>query len=403
MSLLTAPVSLSSVVTGRGDWLILDNSTDDAVTQFRYRLLDIDMEIAETGFTVDERFFRSGSLIARRSDRILQTASDLGLSLHAVRSKPDVATHNADAARVGLIHTWTSTPQDAGWWQFAFDKLELPYTYLSEQDLGVADLSQFDVLILPRTGSSFQQIVNGNSMTGEPTPWMPSEKYPNIGKIDQTEDTRKGMGYNGLAALQKFIEDGGVFITTGSSSAIPIDAGLTRRVNIRSTSSLQARGFLARTQVADSTSPIIYGYDSVKKGASSDGSKTTKTSAVPAGSTTFNDIPAYFSQTPVFSVNTNVGGYATPDWLKDATFTAEVPRTIVTFAKKDLNMSGMLQNPDELQGAPAVLDVPVGDGHVILFATRPIRRWKTQGNHALVWNVLLNWNDLRTGWPERKD
>lgn len=194
-----------------------------------------------------------------------------------------------------------------------------------------------------------------------------------------------------------------MFITTGSSSAIPIDAGLTRRVSIRSTSALQARGFLARTQVADSTSPIIYGYDLLAKGDSSKDAKATKTSKAPASNTTFIDIPGYFSQSPVFSVNTNVGGYSTPDWLKDATFSAEVPRTVVSFAKKDLNMSGMLQNPGELEGTPAILDVPVGDGHVILFATRPVRRWNTHGNHALVWNVLMNWNDLRTGWPKRKN
>ncbi|MBT6425682.1 MAG: hypothetical protein HOK26_11080, partial [Bacteroidetes Order II. Incertae sedis bacterium] len=139
-----------------------------------------------------------------------------------------------------------------------------------------------------------------------------------------------------------------------------------------------ARGSLVRTQVADSLSPIAYGYPQ-------DG-----------------DIPAYFSQSPVFSVNSTVGGYRTSDWQKDLAWETEVPRTVLSFAKSNLNMSGMLQNPGELHGAPAVLDVPVGDGHVILFATRPVRRWNTHGNHALVWNVLLNWNDLRVGWPERK-
>jgi len=378
MTLLEAHVAPATSGAGRGKWLVLNNTTDDNFALFRYRLSGTQMEAAESEFEAGEDTFHAGSLIFERSDSALETASELGLQVQAFRSKPDVAMHNADPARVGLIHTWTSRPQDAGWWRFAFDEVGIPYTYLSEQDLATTDLSQFDVLILPRTRSDFKTLVHGNSMVGEPTPWEPSEEYPHIGHIDQTDDTRRGMGYAGVTRLQAFVEGGGVFLTSGPSSAIPIDAGLTRRVSIRQTRSLQARGSLVRTQVADSLSPIAYGYPH-------DG-----------------DIPAYFSQSPVFSVNSNVGGYRTPDWQKDLAWETEVPRTVLSFAKSNLNMSGMLQNPGELQGAPAVLDVPVGDGHVILFATRPVRRWNTHGNHALVWNVLLNWNDLRVGWPERK-
>lgn len=66
-------------------------------------------------------------------------------------------------------------------------------------------------------------------------------------------------------------------------------------------------------------------------------------------------------------------------------------------------MSGMLKGESELAGKPAVVDVPVGEGHVVFFAIRPFRRWNTQGSHALVFNTILNLNDLRTGWPERPE
>jgi hypothetical protein len=46
-----------------------------------------------------------------------------------------------------------------------------------------------------------------------------------------------------------------------------------------------------------------------------------------------------------------------------------------------------------------VLDAPVGQGHVILFAIRPFWRWETQGSFALVFNTILNWNDLNVAWP----
>ena len=63
----------------------------------------------------------------------------------------------------------------------------------------------------------------------------------------------------------------------------------------------------------------------------------------------------------------------------------------------------MAKGESEMAGTPAVVDVPVGEGHVVLFANRPFRRWSTHGSHALVFNTMLHWNDLRTGWPERPD
>ncbi len=80
-----------------------------------------------------------------------------------------------------------------------------------------------------------------------------------------------------------------------------------------------------------------------------------------------------------------------------------MPRVVMNFAKQGLLMSGMMNGESELAGTPAVVDVPVGKGHVVLFANRPFRRWNTQGSHSLVFNTMLHWNDLRTGWPERPD
>lgn len=50
-------------------------------------------------------------------------------------------------------------------------------------------------------------------------------------------------------------------------------------------------------------------------------------------------------------------------------------------------------------GTVGVLDAPVGKGHVVLFAIRPFWRWETQGSFALVFNTILNWNDLGVAWP----
>jgi hypothetical protein len=57
----------------------------------------------------------------------------------------------------------------------------------------------------------------------------------------------------------------------------------------------------------------------------------------------------------------------------------------------------MLDKGEELADKPAVIDCPVGKGHVVLFANNPMWRWQTHGSHALVFNTVLNWDNLDAG------
>ncbi len=103
---------------------------------------------------------------------------------------------------------------------------------------------KFDVLIFPPVGGSAQTIVNGMPRRGDAIPWKASALTPNFGMSpDQTDDMRGGMTVTGVANLQKFVEEGGLFITIGSSvSSIPIDYGITTGVTIQPADKLQARG-----------------------------------------------------------------------------------------------------------------------------------------------------------------
>ena len=55
---------------------------------------------------------------------------------------------------------------------------------------------------------------------------------------------------------------------------------------------------------------------------------------------------------------------------------------------------GALGGGEALQGRAQIVDAPLGDGHVVMFAIRPFWRWQTQGNYFLGFNAILNWNDL---------
>jgi hypothetical protein len=68
-----------------------------------------------------------------------------------------------------------------------------------------------------------------------------------------------------------------------------------------------------------------------------------------------------------------------------------------TPAKKDeikMLVSGAIKGEDELEGRPAILDLPVGKGRVIAFNFNPIHRDLNRSDHRFLWNALLNWTAL---------
>ena len=68
--------------------------------------------------------------------------------------------------------------------------------------------------------------------------------------------------------------------------------------------------------------------------------------------------------------------------------------------EKNLLVSGMLAGGNELANRPAIVDVPVGRGHVVMFATNPMWRHQTQGEFFLVFNAALNYDNLSVGRSE---
>jgi hypothetical protein len=212
-------------------------------------------------------------------------------------------------------------------------------------------------------------------MNGPPIPWRRTALTPNLGGQDSTDDVRPGIGLEGMAALSQWIAAGGVMITEGGTSAVFTDYGVTRGVDITPARQLRATGGIYRAVTKDPRSPIAYGYA--------------------------DTLAVYFNQSPLFQVDTSTD---IPE-DQDADLTAQQartrPRVIMSFHQKrdSLRLSGLLVNGEELAGRPAVLDAPVGQGHVVLFAIRPFWRWETQGSFALVFNTILNWNDLGVAWP----
>ena len=47
-----------------------------------------------------------------------------------------------------------------------------------------------------------------------------------------------------------------------------------------------------------------------------------------------------------------------------------------------------------LIGRPAILDMPVGRGHVVAFNFNPLHRDLNRGDQRLLWNAILNWQAI---------
>ena len=78
---------------------------------------------------------------------------------------------------------------------------------------------------------------------------------------------------------------------------------------------------------------------------------------------------------------------------------ASAVRVVLQFPANpnDMLLSGTLAGGQALANRAQLVDIPLGQGHVVSFAIRPFWRWQTQGTYFLAFNAILNWNDLDAG------
>jgi hypothetical protein len=77
---------------------------------------------------------------------------------------------------------------------------------------------------------------------------------------------------------------------------------------------------------------------------------------------------------------------------------AQRPRVVLRYANNnELLVSGLLDQGAELAQHAAVIDSPLGDGHVLLFSNNPFWRAETKGSYFLVFNAIMNFDSLNAG------
>ena len=374
-TLLTADVVSSGSVAGSGPVTVVKHNGSLNLITLRYRLKDTPFKAAKSAFKIGDVEYPAGSFIIQSaSERVRKEVTSLGLIAAASASEPTVETTDVDLPRVAMYTTWANT-EKVGWVRLAFDRWEIPFDLIHKDHVqaGANLRSQYDVIVMPHQTQNGKSIVYEQPKLSRPLPYKKSDKFKSMGFYAETDDVRGGMGLAGAAEFQKFVETGGVLMTFGVASYFPADFGIARGVDAQN----PAQGFYApgpyvNAEIMLPNHPVMYGYDQ----------KT---------------LPVRYAGGPLLQAG------PPPEAAAFLGSSPDRPQVIARYQGGDTGvLSGLMRNPDQTRNRPMVVDAPSGKGRVILYANNPIYRWQTFGEHGMVFNALMFWNDLPAAAPAAK-
>jgi hypothetical protein len=347
-------------VSGSGSaGLVVAHYGSNNMIALRYRLKNLPMKIAEKRFTVDGTEFPAGSfVILAPADLAAARAAveEFGLTASVLSVPPAVAMHDADVPRIAMYSSWAGT-QEIGWVRYTFDKFGIPYDLIFKERVKKGNLrADYDVIVMPTQQANRQAIFAPPA--SRPVPYLKSDKYRFLGMYGDSPDITGGMGGEGVDAFAKFLDAGGTLITMGDASRFPADFGFARTVDGSGSTSNQfyAPRPIVKTEIVKSDHPVFYGYADKNLAVKYLGGPLMTVGPPDQG----NVLARY------------VGGDAAV-------------------------LSGLMRGADEIRDRAVAIDVPggyTGKGRVIMFSNNPIYRWQNHGEFNMVFNALLNWNDM---------
>ncbi len=344
-----------------GAYVIAHHGSNNFVT-LRYRLKDHVVLAANVAFSADGTEFPAGSFVVPVGGAegvhlaVTESVTALGLTAVALAERPAVETHEVDLPRLAIYSTWGNT-QEVGWVRHAFDQFEIPFDLIYKERVREGALrTMYDVIVIPNQGrGSARNLVFDVRPVGRPLAYTKTEQFEFLGEYGESEDITGGMGLEGAAEFQRFVNEGGLLITLGGSSAFPPEFGITRDIDTsRRSSQFYAPGTIVEAEITQPDHPIFYGYSETK-------------------------VPVRWANGPQLDTRSR----------------DREAQTLMRFTGGSAGvLSGLMRNPNEIRQRPAIMDVPTGQGRVILFATNPCYRWINHGEFGMLFNAVLNFNDM---------
>ena len=300
------------------------------------RLLNAGYRVHRATDRVPGLSFPPGAVLVPQADGldafVRGLADQTGVSFHGLDGPLALATAEQTPVRLGLYQPWTANI-DEGWLRWILEDYETPYTTLHDADIRQGDLiTRFDAILLPH--QERESLLNGNPEKNEF-----KEPYP--------PEFVGGLGAVGLDALQRFVEAGGTLIALDAACEAVIKAFALPVRNVVEglpDTDFYCPGSLLRV-VVDSAHPLGHGLP--------------------------RETAVLFLKSPAFEITTE----------NEGTVVARYPTS-------DPNLSGWILGPHHLHGHAALLEIPLGEGRVILFGFRPHFRAQTRGTYRLLFNAI---------------
>src|SRR6202522_1143570 len=429
---LDDPATLAGKVSGSGAVLAVANTGQISLLSLVYRLKSATIQVVEQAFDADGKHFAAGSLLITGSSEndAAKILHDLSLDASRLGASPSVPVHAVSAPRIAFMHTWLGT-QTEGWWRYAFDTAGVPFDYINTQTVAKQSelRAKYDVIIFAPVGhASTLEILNGIPLWNNPMPWQKSELTPNLGAIDSTSDIRPGLGYDGLAHLKEFIEQGGLLITCEDTARFAIDTGLAPGVSIAPQGDARIVGTVLNTVFVNREHPVAFGYGPGVPVISADGMAFNVSSLLGrTGGQSLMD-PLTDPLDPYAKRATGRGSVDDSDepqgrkitepealvkqqpWEPKALDEEQTrnnplviparsrPDVILRFSDaKTLLLDGLLDKGGSIAEHAVVVNAHLGQGNVLLFGNNPVYRGETIGTYPLVFNAILNYQYLAQG------
>jgi zinc carboxypeptidase len=309
-----------------------------------------------------------------------------------IREDSPASIESVAQPRVALYRSWAPS-MDEGWTRWTLEQFGFDYKNIYDADVRAGNLKEkFDVVILP--DQSMQQIIAGNR----------AGSYP--------EQYTGGIGDQGVAALQSFVEAGGSLICLDSASELAI-----KRFNLPVKNALEdarrdqfyAPGSIFRASI-DAQHPIAYGMPNEADLYFVSGSRRGRfgePDLAPAPESTPRADSQPRSDSQSRSDSQPRSDSASPDStsrqssqrrgdanLLVSAFAFDITdpqraRSVARYVDGNPLRSGWLLGPQFIAGKSALVDVTLGKGRVVLFGFRAQNRAQTWGTFKLLFNSIL--------------
>jgi hypothetical protein len=380
LQMLTSDIHTAGKVGGSGSNFVIADHGQEGLLAARYRLKDFKISIAEKEFSVGNTKYPAGSWILKDqsglADAIKNTSNELGIDFDAGAGIPDVAQHDAPPARLGVWVPWADT-DSAGWIRYTLDQRKIPYTYIRDEEIKAGNLrSSVDVIIFGTALMALQEQIHGLQNVSGPMPYKKTPETPSHGTPAESDDITGGIGFKGLANIQQFVQDGGIFITLGTGSQIPLEAGLVRNVRRRNLEGVSTPGIELRAKFLQPDHPLRYGYP-------------IETSAFRSNYGIYDPPKRWLTASYCTSCLDGPWDfrYMVMQW---GTHKFEAGEE----TSKTMIVSGGGKKVEQMEGRPAILDVPSGKGHYLIYNFNPMHRDLNFSDYRFLWNGILNWQHI---------